>query len=102
MFSLIIAAVAGAALAVIVLKLLNWQKIKDWFMGFFRNRNKIKSPNEVAFTLKESLANGNCKVVQGIFNKSTDEVEDGVQYETEKIDNTLANFHRNDKVVVYE
>ena len=99
--TIIICAVAGLALSVIVIKLLGWQKIKDWFLSYFKNRNRIKSPDEVAFTLKTALSNGNVKVVQGIFNTNTETVEDGVEYNAEKIDNQLSNYHKDNPVVIY-
>ena len=100
--TIIICAVAGLALSVIVIKLLGWQKIKDWFLSYFKNRNRIKAPEEVAFTLKEALNDGNVKVVQGIFNKNTETVEDGVEYNAEKIDDQLSDYHKDNQVVVYD
>jgi len=98
----IIAALVGISLTVLVIKLLGWQRIKDWFVGYFKNRHKIKNPDEIAFTLKENLANNKVKVVQGIFNQTTDKIEDGLQYEAEKLDDTLSEYHKNEQVVVYQ
>ena len=103
MISLILAALGAVVLgAIIVVVLLNWGRIKEWFVNFFTNRGKIKNKNEVAFTLKEKLNSGKYKVVQGIFDKHTNEVVDGAQYEAQSLDSTLANYHRHDDLVCYE
>ena len=98
---LIIAACAGAALgAVIVLVVLNWERILNWFTG--REKLKNADRDHVAFTIQEKLASGNVKTIQGIFNKRTNEIPDGIQYESETIDERLAEIHHNEPLVIYE
>lgn len=62
---LILAAVA--AFSVVVWAIINRQKIIDWF----RNKRPIRNPDEVAFTLKSKIENGDYEVVQGFFNQRT-------------------------------
>ena len=50
--ALILAAVA--AFSLVVWAIINRQKIIDWF----RNKRPIRNPQEVAFTLKSKIANG--------------------------------------------
>ena len=99
---LLLAGLAGVALTLIVIALLKFPIIKEWFLNFFAGRQRIKNKDEVAFTLKEKLSTGNVKVVQGIFDKTSNEVVDGVEYNAKRLDNTLSNYHKNNDVVVYE
>ena len=63
--ALILAAVA--AFSLVVWAIINRQKIIDWF----RNKRPIRNPQEVAFTLKSKIANGDYEVIQGFFNQQT-------------------------------
>jgi len=96
----IIIAAAAVGLGLIIVAILNWDTIKDWFMG--RKKLKQSDKDNVAFTLNKKLSNGKYNVVQGVFNKGTNELLDGVQYEAKEIDDKLAEVHRNEELVVYE
>ena len=98
----ILGALAIAALTAVVIALLGWENIINWFQNYFSNKGKIKSPDELAFTVKQSLENGKCKVIQGIFSKKSSKIEDGVEYTAEKLDEQLQEVHANDELVVYE
>jgi hypothetical protein len=98
MISLIIA--AAAVLTAVVLLLLNWEKVIDWFKG--RTRLKVSDKDNIAFTLQEKLKSGKFETVQGIFNKSTNKLLDGTKYISEEIDDQLAKAHRREKLVLYE
>jgi len=98
LIAVILAAAGG--LTLVVLALLNWDRIIDWFRG--RQELKQSDKDNIAFTLQEKIANGNYKTIEGIFNKKTNVLLDGVQYESEKIDEKLADVHRNEPLVVYE
>jgi len=65
------------------LAFLNWDRIIDWF----RSRAKLKQAHRdnIAFTVKEDLDNGNYSVVQGIFNTGTEQVLDAVKYEAKDV-----------------
>jgi hypothetical protein len=94
------AAVAG--LAVLVIKFLGWDKITGWF----RKREKLAQSDKdnIAFTLQQSLANGNYGTVQGIFNTRTNELvnaDAGQKYEAEDVAPELKEAHKNNELVVY-
>lgn len=77
--------------------LLTIEEIVNWF-----NRITHKVPDDVGFSVAEALSSGNYKVVQGVFNKSTNKVTNGRQMEAQQLDSTLKNYHQNHKVVIYE
>jgi C4-dicarboxylate-specific signal transduction histidine kinase len=100
MVPLIVAIVAAvAALTAVVLVLLNWDRINDWF----QNRQQLAQSDKenIIFTLQERLKDGKYKTVQGIFNKATNELADGAKYVSDNIDEHLAELHSNDELVVY-
>ena len=102
-FPLLIPIIVGACAALgaaVVLVLLNWERILNWFTG--REKLKNSDKDNIAFTIQEKLASGKIKTIQGIFNKRTNEVPDGIQYESEEIDETLAEMHHNEPLVIYE
>jgi hypothetical protein len=90
---------AATALGVVVLVCLNWDRIVDWFKG--RRALKQSDKDNIAFTLQQKLSNGKHKTVEGIFNKGSNKLLDGTVYESETIDEQLAEYHRNDELVVY-
>lgn len=106
MILVIIAAVALLGLAIVIMHLLGWNTVINWFenyfKNYFKNSNKINNPEAIAFTLKQKLEGGKCKVVQGIFNKQIGTIADGVEYHTEKLDDQLESYHKDDELVVYQ
>ena len=102
MLTAILLAISCVALGCVVVALLGADNIINWFRGFFTNRNRIKNPSEIAFTLKEKLSNGNVKIVQGVFCQKTDQIEDGIQYEAEQLDKDLEAIHEDEDLVIYE
>jgi len=90
---------AAVALTLIVLVMLNWETIVNWFRA--REELKESDKDNIAFTLQEKLTNGNYSTVQGIFNKHTNTVEDGVKYKSEDIDEEVAKAHRKESLVIY-
>lgn len=95
---LIGAAIAG--LVTVVLAILNWDRIIDWFKG--REQLKVSDKDNIAFTLQEKLKDGKFKTVEGIFNKNTNECLDGEVIISEEIDEQLAEVHKNEALVIYE
>jgi hypothetical protein len=95
-------AAATATLTALVMKFLSWDKILGWFRG---RQKLVESDKEnVAFTLTQSLASGNYSVVQGVFNKRTNELfsaDAGQKYEAEEIDDQLKQAHKNNELVIY-
>jgi hypothetical protein len=96
-------AVIGAAcagLGLIVLVVLKWQQIVDWFRG----KRKLKESDKanIAFTIKNAQETGNYNVVQGIFNTDSGEVLDGQKYQAKQISEELEDAHRGKDLVIYE
>lgn len=60
-----------------------------------------KDIDEVGFTVAESMANGNHNLVQGVFNKRTNQVRNAHKWEAENLDSRLSGYHRHHKVVIY-
>jgi hypothetical protein len=99
MLALILGAVAVVGMVLIVLGLLYWSKIVDWFKG--RQQLKQSDKDSIAFTIQQKMETGEFKTVQGIFNTDSNELLDGVQYQSDNIDEKLAELHRKDELVVY-
>ncbi len=97
---IILAAVAALGVAAVILTVIYWNDIVEWF----RSRNDIKEAdkNNIAFTIKENLRSGNYKVVQGIFNKETEELKDVRIMESESLDDQLMKHHEGQELVIYE
>lgn len=83
---------------------LTLQEIMNWFSQHYNILHKNK--DNVAFTIKDKLENGNYQVVQGIFNDRTGNVIEERTIETEAIDEELKQIHDEyedeDCIVVYE
>jgi hypothetical protein len=98
----LLAVILGAisAVAVIFVVVIKWSKIVKWF----RSRSEIKEADKanIAFTIKQKCNNGDYKVVQGIFNKRTENIVDGLVYQSKKIDSKLDEVHANKELVIYE
>jgi hypothetical protein len=94
----ILAAIAG--LAVIIVAIINFEEIVTWF----RKRQNLKQADKdnIAFTLKKQLENGDYEVVWGIFNTRTDELLGGVKEQSKKIDEEVENVHKGKELVLYE
>lgn len=89
------AAVIGTA---IVIALLCWKQIVGWF----QNRHALveKDKDNIAVMIKEKMSNGHVKEIHGIFNKASETVIDGEQYEAETLDNELSNVFGDEDMVV--
>ena len=65
-----------------------------------------KNKDNLAFTIRDKLNNGNYQVVQGIFNDRTGNVIKEITIEAEEIDEELKQIHDEyedkDCVVIYE
>jgi hypothetical protein len=97
--TLIVAAAMMAGAAVVVIAYLTYNFIVNWF----RNRSAIQEQNKdnIAFTIKENLQSGNYTVVQGIFNRRTEELVDSQVIETKELDNKMSEIHSENKMVLY-
>ena len=95
---LILAAIAVAQVAAaIYIAFLVISEIINWF----QSKRKIGA-NQIGFTLQDRLKNGKYKTVQGIFNNSTQKVEDMRAVKSSRIDDELASYHRYNNLVVYD
>lgn len=91
----------GASLvigALIVVALLEWQEIVNWF----RNKSSLKQSDKdnIAVMIKTQLASGHVREIHGIFNTKTEEVLDGQQYEAKELDQDLQEVFGSEDVVV--
>ncbi len=98
LMAIIIAAVAGLALAVVAI--VYWDDIVNWFQS--RNNLKVADRDTIAFTIKEKLASGEFTVVQGIFNQRTEKILDGRKMRTKALDSQFDRAHKDQDLVIYE
>lgn len=83
---LIVGGVAGFAIAVVVhYVLLHWKEIVGWFNKWMSKHENVDK-DAVGFTLREAMKNGEYNVVQGVFNKSSNSVEDARRITAEDLD----------------
>jgi hypothetical protein len=96
----IIAACGALAGAIIVVVILKWKVIVDWFRG----KRKLKESDKanIAFTIKNALETDNVNVVQGIFNTDSGEVLDGEKYKAKKLGEELEQAHQDKDLVIYQ
>lgn len=73
----------------------------DRVLGFLRSRSP--TTDDIAFTLQEKLRTGQFRTIPGVLNKITGEIKTGEVEEihSQEIDSTLADYHRNDELVVF-
>ena len=76
------------------------RKILDWF----RNRSQLalRDKNNLSFTIKEEMAQGNYVVYQGIYNEASGELLDGQKVMAPQMDTDFANLHRDVPLVIYQ
>ena len=78
--------VASLFIAVVVyLTHLTLKSITNWL----RNRAEVANKHEIGFLIKEALANGETKVIRGVFNKSTEIVGECEANVVKKMDRKL-------------
>lgn len=98
----IIAHHAGAALiawAVLVITLLTFEEIANWFTD--RQALMESDKDNIAFTLQEMLAKGQYNTVQGIFNKRTQTVPVARTIKSQNVDAKLAAIHAIHDLALY-
>lgn len=94
--AMIFAAITTAV--VVYVALYKYDDIISWLRS--RSRIKQKDAENIAFSIKENIRNGNVKVVHGIFNTRTEELVEHKVVEAEKIDSEL-DRHKNGELVIY-
>lgn len=101
LFALILGALGGLiGAAVATVFILYREQLIQWFQQRFLNRHK--TPDDVTFSIKEKLQNGNYKVVQGVFNQNTEQVQDAQVWNAESLDTELQHIHAQDELVVWQ
>jgi hypothetical protein len=91
----------GAAIAVISVLVIRYRsEIISWFQQ--HTALLANNANNVAFTLAESMKSGDYKVVQGIFNKSTNQLHEARRVTSTQVDEEFEHIHANDKLAVYQ
>ena len=84
--ALILGAVAGIVIgAVVTYVILHWKQVMGWFEKWIAKHENVDK-DAIGFTIQEAIENGKYNVVQGVFNKSTNTVEDARRIEAEKLD----------------
>jgi hypothetical protein len=96
----IIGALIGAAVTLVIIDVLRWNVVVDWFQH--RAYLKQADLNTVGFTLVQRQATGNYRTVQGVFNKQTNQVLDSHQVDSRHIDRDVAAVHAGKDLVFYE
>ena len=101
--SLILAAVAGAAISTIIhYILLHWREIVGWFENWIAGHQSVDK-DSVGFMIRESMKEGKCKFIQGVFHKSSGTVADARHIEAEDVDEqTRKNCCGKEKVTIFE
>lgn len=95
MLSILISlAVSSFVGALVIIAFLALKKLLNWI----REKGQVANKDEVAFILKEKLANGHYKVVEGIFNQKKENITEAEQFEAEEIDSDLK---IQDNLVIY-
>ena len=84
--TLILAGVATVLISVVVhFVLLYWREIVGWFSKWINGHQNVDK-DAIGFTIKEAMENGEYNMVQGIFNKDTNAVEDVRRIKADKLD----------------
>ena len=101
---LVAAFIGGLVIGSLIVAFLTLEELMDWFEQNFNLLRKNK--NNIAFTIRDTLENGNYQVVQGIFNNRTSEIVEERTIEAEEIDEELEKIHDKyedkDHVVIYD
>ena len=74
----------------------------EWLTETF-NSMRTGDVDEIGFTVKNALENGQVEVISGVFNKRTEEVVNDklVKAKTDQLDPQIAYAHRDNTVVLY-
>jgi len=98
----LIGTLIGGGVAALVVGLLEWDTIVDWF-----ERDKIKSvakadEDRIAVVIKEEMKGGKVPVIQGIFDMEAEEFLEAEVYEAEELDADLRRQLRTNEPLIYE
>lgn len=91
---------AAEALILITTIILTLIDVIDWFTS--KEEVYFEDTDNIAFTLKQDIANGEYTTVQGIFNKRTGKVVDGQKIKSQSYDEELLEKHSKHRLVVWQ
>lgn len=98
--TIILAALAVAQVAAaIYVVFLTFAEIVNWFDS--RRNLSTVDRDRLGFTLQDMLNNGDYRTVQGVFNKTSETVEDARTVTSNQVDDQLSGYHRGKRLVVY-
>lgn len=97
LFQVIGGALIGAAVGYAIC---HWQDIVDWFYNF-TDQNYVDYDN-VGVLLKEKISKGKYNLIQGVFNRRTNEYVDARRIEAEQIDDDIKRIMRGKKYELIE
>lgn len=98
MLEAILEAIAEAFIeAVITLIVLAFVTIIQWFLDLEENM----ADEDLAFTLKQRMSNGQYTVYQGIYDQNTAGIRRARRFNANRLDPKLAKAHSQDDLVVY-
>ena len=86
--------------AVIYAAILTVNAVVNWFKARAALVNSDR--DNIAFTIRDKLSNGDFALYQGIFNTRTEQLLDGQKLVGEQLDSELAAMHRDQAMVVYQ
>jgi hypothetical protein len=95
-----LAAAIGTAATITVL-FLNIAQIIDWFKPRRTNISAVDKA-KIYFTLMDRLAAHDYKVVQGVFDRRTQQLGDARAVNAKGIDAQLRGYHRHHELVTYQ
>ena len=86
--------------AVIYAAILTVKAVVNWF----KTRAALVNSDQdnIAFTVREKLSNGDFALYQGIFNTRTEQLLDRQKLVGEQLDSELEQMHRDQSMVVYQ
>ncbi|MCF6475385.1 hypothetical protein FAF44_44560 [Nonomuraea sp. MG754425] len=99
MLEIILGALAAVVIEVVVRLLqLAYSELIRWFL----DHTRVENPDNVAFTLRTALDNNRYTLVQGVFNKRSNEVEQARRISAASVDGRIKREHAVNDLVVYE
>lgn len=98
---IIIGLLAGVSIIVVKIMLLTYEVVKNWFSEKLKARNKNTIPfSHVEEEVRNSL-NTAPIVTLGLYNTSTNKIEEAVSYDADKVDKNILDNHKNNSLVSY-
>jgi hypothetical protein len=91
---------ASAVMAIVIVVTITFSYVVEWFLN---KQTLVQSDtNNVAFTLKQKINDGELKTIQGIFNKTSEKVIEGRVIKSKNMDKDFLLRHENEDLIIYE